>query len=59
MLNYSERVAPLRKLVTTEDIGKTAAWLLSDWASSVTGDVVYVDAGWNILGVTVPLEELK
>jgi enoyl-[acyl-carrier protein] reductase I len=57
-LHYSERVAPLRKLVTTEDIGRTAAWLLSDWAGSVTGQVIYVDAGWNILGVTVPFEEL-
>jgi enoyl-[acyl-carrier protein] reductase I len=59
LLAYSERTAPLRMLVTQEDVGNTALWLLSDWSRAVTGDVVYVDAGWNILGLTVPLEELK
>ena len=58
ILGYSERAAPLRTLVTTEDVGNTALWLLSDWSRGVTGEVTYVDAGWNILGLTVPLEEL-
>ena len=48
-----------RKLVTTEDVGNTAVYLLSDWSQSVTGEVVYVDAGWNIMGLTVPFEELE
>jgi enoyl-[acyl-carrier protein] reductase I len=47
-----------RTLVKTEDVGNTALWLLSDWSRGVTGEVVYVDAGWNIMGLTVPLEEL-
>ena len=58
LLNYSERASPLRTLVTPEDVGNTALWLLSDWSRAVTGQVVYVDAGWNIMGLTVPLEEL-
>jgi enoyl-[acyl-carrier protein] reductase I len=44
-------VAPLHRHVTVEDIGKTALWLCSDLSSGVTGDVVYVDGGFNILGV--------
>jgi enoyl-[acyl-carrier protein] reductase I len=45
-------VAPLRQNVTIEDVGKAALWLCSDLASAVTGDVLYVDAGFNILGLT-------
>ena len=44
-------IAPLQRNVTVEDVGKTALWLCSDLASAVTGQVVYVDAGFNILGV--------
>jgi enoyl-[acyl-carrier protein] reductase I len=58
ILGYSEKASPLRTLVKTEDVGNTALWLLSDWSRGVTGEVVYVDAGWNIMGLTVPLEEL-
>ncbi len=58
MLSYHSKVAPLRRDTTTEDVGKTALWLCSDWASGVTGEVIYVDGGWNIMGMTVPFEEL-
>lgn len=58
LLNYAERVSPLRENVDTEDVGNTAVWLLSDWARMVTGEVVYVDAGWNIMGLTVPFDEI-
>ncbi len=58
MLSYNARVSPLRRNVTQEEVGKTALWLCSDWASAVTGEVIYVDAGWNIMGMTVPFEEL-
>lgn len=43
--------APLRRNVTTEDVGNTALWLCSDLSSAVTGEIIYVDAGFNILGV--------
>jgi len=44
-------VAPLRANITPEDVGKTALWLCSDLASAVTGEVVYVDGGFNVMGV--------
>ena len=48
-------VAPLRANITIEDVGKTAIWLASDLSSAVTGEVVYVDGGFNVMGV--PLAE--
>ena len=44
-------VAPLRRNVSTEDVGGAAVWLASDLARSVTGEVLFVDSGYNILGV--------
>ncbi len=55
---YHEKAAPLRRLTTQEDVGRAALWLCSDWASAVTGEVLYVDGGWNILGLTTPFDEL-
>jgi len=48
-------VAPLRSNISIEDVGKTALWLASDLSSAVTGEVIYVDGGFNVLGV--PLAE--
>jgi len=48
---FSE-VAPLRQNVTIEDIGATAVFLSSDMSAKVTGEILYVDSGYNILGVT-------
>jgi len=47
ILSYNEKVAPLRRNVTTEEVGNTAAFLCSDLASGITAEVVYVDAGFN------------
>lgn len=48
-------VAPLRRHVTIDDVGNTAVFLASDLSSGITGEVVYVDSGFNILGVpTLP-----
>lgn len=47
-------IAPLRAHITIEDVGKTALYLGSDLSSAVTGEVVYVDGGFNILGVPTP-----
>jgi len=44
-------VTPLRRNISIEDVGKTAVYLASDLSSAVTGEVVYVDGGFNILGV--------
>jgi enoyl-[acyl-carrier protein] reductase I len=46
-----DELAPLRAHVTIEDVGRTALYLASDLSSAVTGEVVYVDGGFNILGV--------
>lgn len=47
-------VAPLRRNVTIDDVGKAAVWLCSDWASAVTGETVYVDAGFRNVGLALP-----
>jgi enoyl-[acyl-carrier protein] reductase I len=44
-------VAPLRSNITPEDVGKTALYLASDLASAVTGEVIYVDGGFSVMGV--------
>jgi len=44
-------VAPLRSNITIEDVGRTAVYLASDLSNAVTGEVIYVDGGFNILGV--------
>ena len=44
-------VAPLRSNITPEDVGRTAVYLASDLSSAVTGETIYVDGGFNILGV--------
>lgn len=44
--------APLRRNVTIDDVGGSALWLCSDLGAAVTGEVVYVDAGFNIMGLT-------
>ena len=57
LLSYNEHHAPLRRNVTTEEVGNVTAFLLSDLASGMTGEITYVDGGFNItaLGNTVPL----
>ncbi len=51
MLTYVEKHAPLRRTVTIEEVGNTAAFLCSDLASGITGDILYVDSGYHILGM--------
>jgi enoyl-[acyl-carrier protein] reductase I len=47
-------IAPLRRNMTLEDLGKTAVWLFSDWAGGVTSETIYVDAGFHNVGVALP-----
>lgn len=51
MIGEVAEQAPLRRNVTQEDVGKAALFLCSDLGSGVTGEVVYVDAGYNIMGM--------
>lgn len=57
LLAYNAHNAPLRRNVTIEEVGNAAAFLLSDLASGVTGEIMYVDAGLNTtaLGNPAPL----
>lgn len=52
MLNHVAGAAPLRRNVTTEDVGNAAAFLCSDLAAGITGEIVYVDGGYNTVGMT-------
>lgn len=52
LLAFSEKMSPLRRNVSTDEVGNVAAFLLSELASGITGDVTYVDAGFNIAGAT-------
>ncbi len=47
ILAHNERTAPLRRNVTTEEVGNAAAFLLSNLSSGITAEVLYVDAGFN------------
>jgi enoyl-[acyl-carrier protein] reductase I len=51
MYGAFDEVAPLRSNISIEDVGKTGVYLASDLSSAVTGEVVYVDGGFNIVGV--------
>ena len=57
MLSQHSKRAPLGRTVTAEEVGNTAAFLCSDYASGITGEITYVDAGFNISAM--PLSELE
>ena len=58
MLTYNESRAPLKKNVTINEVGNAAAFLASDLASGITGETLYVDAGYNITAMG-SLEEVN
>ena len=51
ILDQVSKQTPLRRTITAEEVGNVAAFLCSDLASGVTGEITYVDAGYNILGM--------
>ncbi|MEL6400323.1 MAG: enoyl-ACP reductase FabI [Cyanobacteria bacterium J06626_4] len=51
MIHHVEDIAPLHRTVTQEEVGKAAAFLCSDLSSGVTGQILYVDSGYNIMGM--------
>lgn len=51
ILNHVESKAPLRRTITQEDVAKAAVYLCSDMASGVSGEIHYVDGGYNIIGL--------
>ena len=59
MLHFYEVTAPLGRGVTTEEVGNTAAFLCSDLASGITGEITYVDGGFNTVGISPRIAEEK
>lgn len=53
MLDHVKRISPLNRNVTIEEVGNTAAFLCSDLASGITGEVVHVDNGYSMMGMTL------
>ena len=53
MLHFQEKASPLKRNVTQEEVGTSALYLLSDLSSGVTGQIHYVDCGFNIIGMHV------
>ncbi|MFA6195747.1 MAG: enoyl-ACP reductase FabI [Sulfurimonas sp.] len=51
ILNWNEANAPLKRNVTTDQVGNSAMYLLSDLSSAVTGEIHYVDSGYSIMGM--------
>lgn len=51
MLGYNESATPLRRNVTIEEVGNAAAFLCSDLASGITGEILYVDGGFNTVAM--------
>ncbi|UMA66491.1 enoyl-ACP reductase FabI [Roseivivax marinus] len=54
IMKWNELNSPMRRNVTTEDVGKSALYLLSDLGSGVTGETHHVDAGYHIVGMKAP-----
>ncbi len=54
MMSTVAQVAPLRRNVTLEDVGNAAAFLCSDMAAGITGEVLYVDNGYSTVGMSFP-----
>lgn len=57
MLSYAESRTPLRRNVDQQEVGRTALYLASELSSGVTGETIFVDAGYNIMGMFEPAEE--
>ncbi|WP_336278788.1 enoyl-ACP reductase FabI [Bartonella sp. CB175] len=58
IFSHQRRNAPLRRTVSINEIGKAALYLLSDLSSGVTGEIHYVDSGYNVMAMPI-LEDLK
>ena len=53
MIAYTTANAPLPRPIHADDVGSTAAFLLSPLARAITGSIVYVDSGYHIMGMAV------
>lgn len=53
MLKHVEKISPLKRNVTAIDVGNTAAFLCSDLAAGITGEIIYVDGGYHNIGMSL------
>ncbi|MEM7503578.1 MAG: enoyl-ACP reductase [Pseudomonadota bacterium] len=51
MLTHMEQVAPIRRNVTADDVGNAAAFMCSDLAAGIAGEILYVDGGYSTIGM--------
>jgi enoyl-[acyl-carrier protein] reductase I len=54
ILKWNEYNSPLRRTVTIDEVGETAAYLVSDMSTGVTGEILHVDAGYHVVGMKNP-----
>lgn len=57
MLDYNKNATPMRANVTTEQVGNASAFICSDLASGITGEIIHVDNGFHAVGMSMPEEE--
>ena len=57
MLHHMQKVSPIRRTVTTGDVGNAAAFLCSDLAAGIAGEILYVDGGYNTIGMHLDDDE--
>lgn len=50
MLSLYEHMAPISRNITHEEVGKSGAFMLSDWAGGISGEILHVDGGYNAMG---------
>jgi enoyl-[acyl-carrier protein] reductase I len=55
MLTHVENFSPMRRNVTIDDVGNTAAFLCSDLAAGITAEITYVDSGYNKVGMAMEI----
>ena len=58
MLDITQKVSPLQRNINQMEVGNAALFLLSPWASGITGEILFVDAGFNTVGLSSELMEL-
>ncbi|MDQ7028174.1 MAG: enoyl-ACP reductase [Anaerolineae bacterium] len=59
LLRHFDHVAPLGEMITIEDVGNAALFLASDLSKMITGEIMHVDSGYNVLGLTATREEIQ
>ncbi len=59
MLDINEKIAPLQRNVSQMEVGNAALFLLSPWASGITGEILFVDAGFNTVAISEQLMQME